>query len=248
VGANGKSVFLKILREIVGPENTSSVQISQFANKFQRAHLQGKLLNLITELPEGGQIPDAVLKAIVSGETITCENKGLPPFEMTPFCTIVAATNHLPHTRDFSEALFRRAIIIRFNRVFAESEQDRFLAERLKGELPGIFYRAVKSLEDLFRDNGFVEPQESKDLKAEWRVDVDQCEQFVADCCLLAPSSVIESGRLYTKYCEWAVSNGVHQRLTQRGLSARLKRRGVVLSRGAGGVRLLKGIEYVGSE
>lgn len=246
-GANGKSVFLKILREIVGPENTASVQMSQLDNRFQRAHLQGKLLNLITELPEGGQIPDAILKALVSGETITCENKGLPPFEMTPFCTIVAATNHLPHTRDFSEALSRRAIVIRFNRVFAESEQDRFLAERLKAELPGIFYRAVKSLEDLFRDNGFVEPQESKQLKDEWRIDTDQSAQFVADCCQITTGS-IESGRLYGYYRGWADSNGVKQLLTQRGLTARLKRMGVVLSRGASGIRLLHGIVYTGPE
>lgn len=246
-GANGKSVFLKIMREIIGPANTASVQFSQFDNRFQRAHLQGKLLNLITELPEGGQIPDAILKAIVSGETITCENKGLPPFELTPFCTIIAATNHLPHTRDFSEALFRRAIIIRFNRVFSEAEQDRFLFERIKDELPGIFFRAVKSLEDLFRDNGFVEPRESKEIKNEWRIDTDQSAQFVADCCQITTGS-IESGRLYQYYKAWADGNGVKQLLTQRGLTARLKRMGVVLSRGAAGIRLLHGIVYTGPE
>ena len=247
-GANGKSVFLKILREIIGPANTSSVQMAQFDNKFQRAHLQGKLLNLITELPEGGQIPDAVLKAIVSGETITCENKGLPPFELTPFCTIVAATNHLPHTRDFSEALFRRAIIIRFNRVFSEAEQDRFLFERIKDELPGIFFRAVKSLEDLFRYNGFVEPQESKKLKNEWRTETDQAAQFFEECCVRASGKVIESARLYELYTEWARAAGIHKFLNRKNFTTRLLRLGGIgTGKGFKGVRLLTGIEFFGT-
>ncbi|MDA3895501.1 MAG: phage/plasmid primase, P4 family, partial [Desulfobacteraceae bacterium] len=137
-GANGKSVLLAVIQALLGFENTVAVQPGQLDNKFQRAHLSGKLANIISELPEGGQLPDAQQKAITSGELITAEHKFKTPFDFIVFCTLIFATNHMPHTRDFSDALFRRAIVITFNRVFQEYEQDKHLAKKLKSELPGI--------------------------------------------------------------------------------------------------------------
>jgi putative DNA primase/helicase len=81
---------------------------------------------------------DAEIKAITSGELITAEHKNKPPFDFSPFATCWFGTNHMPHTRDFSDALFRRALILTFNRVFAEHERDPKLKEKLIAELEGI--------------------------------------------------------------------------------------------------------------
>lgn len=149
-GANGKSVLLTVIQALLGFDNTAAVQPGQLDNKFQRAHLDGKLANIISELPEGGQIPDAQLKSITSGELITAEHKFKSPFDFEPFCTLVFASNHMPHTRDFSDALFRRAVVIPFNRVFQEHEQDNHLAKKLKTELPGILNMALFAMANVF--------------------------------------------------------------------------------------------------
>jgi len=130
-GANGKSVLLSVIAALVGRRNVAAVQPSQFGSKFQRAHLYMKLANIVTELPEGQLIADAELKAITSGELTTVEEKGKDPFDMAAFATCWFGTNHMPHTRDFSDALFRRAVIIRFNRTFAPHEQDHLLKDKL---------------------------------------------------------------------------------------------------------------------
>jgi putative DNA primase/helicase len=136
---------------IAGPENVAAVQPSQFDNKFQRAHLHNKLLNLVTEISEGHQINDAEIKAITSGELTTAEHKNKPPFDFKPFCKCWFGTNHMPHTRDFSAALFRRALIIEYNRVFSEGEQDRQLIDKLQAETSGILNMALKLLPEQFR-------------------------------------------------------------------------------------------------
>ena len=46
---------------LVGPDHVAAVQPSQFENRFQRAHLQGKLVNLVSEIAEGHEIADAQL-------------------------------------------------------------------------------------------------------------------------------------------------------------------------------------------
>ncbi|MEI4196442.1 phage/plasmid primase, P4 family, partial [Roseovarius sp. E0-M6] len=142
-GANGKSVLLSVLEALCGSENVSGVQPSNFDRTFQRAHLHMKLANIVTELKQGEVIADAELKAITSGEPSTVEQKFKDPFLMRPFATCWFGTNHMPHTRDFSEALFRRAVIITFNKVFSDDEKDPILKEALVEELPGILNMAL---------------------------------------------------------------------------------------------------------
>ena len=55
VGANGKSVVLNILIAMLGQRQVSGVRPTQLDNKFQVAHLHGKLANVVTELPEGAE-------------------------------------------------------------------------------------------------------------------------------------------------------------------------------------------------
>jgi putative DNA primase/helicase len=143
IGSNGKSVLLHVVQVLLGAQNTCAVQPSQFDNRFQRAHLHGKLANIITEIAEGSVLPDAQLKAIVSGEKTTAEHKHKPPFDFHPFCTCWFGANHMPATTDFSEALFRRAIILSFNRKFEGSERDVHLKEKLEPELSGILNMAL---------------------------------------------------------------------------------------------------------
>jgi P4 family phage/plasmid primase-like protien len=97
-GANGKSVLLHIVEQLVGTSHVSAVQPSQFDNRFQRAHLFGKLVNIVTEIAEGAEIADAALKAIVSGERTTAEHKHKNPFDFHPFSTCWFGT-HIPRVK-----------------------------------------------------------------------------------------------------------------------------------------------------
>ncbi len=224
-GANGKSVILSILEALLGSENTVGVQPSQFDNRFQRAHLQHKLANIVTEIKQGEVIADAELKAIVSGEPSTVENKHKDPFTLRPYATCWFATNHMPHTRDFSEALFRRALILKFDRVFTDDEKDTSLTGTLKNELPGILNYALGAYANAVM-NGFTKPESSEVAKQEWRLEADQVQQFTEDCCKKSPDEELQSSMLYSAYKWWADANGIHRTLTQKSFRDRLTRLG----------------------
>lgn len=177
-GANGKTVLLHVLMELLGRSNVAAVQPCQFDNRFQRAHLHGKLANIVTEIAEGAELADAALKAIVSGELTTAEHKHKPPFDFTPFATCWFGTNHMPHSRDFSDALFRRAIVLTFNNKFEGDRCDEGLKGKLVAELPGILNLALEGLADVYR-NGFIEPSSCLAAKAEWRLQCDQVGRFI---------------------------------------------------------------------
>ncbi len=237
-GSNGKSVLLEVLKQLLGNKNVAAVQPSEFDNHFQRAHLQGKLANIVSEIKEGKSIDDNALKSITSGETTTVEHKHKDPFEIEPYSTCWFGTNHMPQTSDFSNGLIRRAIIIPFNRQFEVHEQDKHLKDKLCTELPGILNLAINGLKKLFVDNQFISLPEVESAKDQWRNENDQAAQFIEDCCKIDSRENLPSKDLFEAYLEWASKNYVQKTISQNQLSNRLKRHKVNTEK-IKGVRLL---------
>jgi len=226
-GANGKSVLLGVLEKLCGSENVAGVQPSNFNCKFQRAHLQEKLANIVAELKQGEVIADAELKAITSGEPATVEHKFKNPFVMRPFATCWFGTNHMPHTRDFSEALFRRAMILQFNRTFARNEQNPRLKDELLKELPGILNLALnayaRALDPVIR---LSQPASSEQAKQEWRLEANQIAQFVEDECDVDGEAEVQMKPLFDRYKSWAEEKGIVRTVSLKSMRDRLTQLG----------------------
>lgn len=241
-GANGKSVLLRVLAELIGRQFACAVQPSQFENRFQRAHLQGKLVNIITEIAVGAEIADAQLKSLVSGEMTTAEHKHHDPFDFIPHAKHWFGTNHLPHTRDFSDALFRRAILLQFNNKFEGEDCDVNLANSLITELPGILNLALDGLKRLTINNAFTVCSSATQITNQWRLDADQVSQFVEDKCTVSATSCATSSVLFLSYKQWASSVGVRYALSRNSFTTRLVELGYSLGRGTGGTRMINGL------
>jgi putative DNA primase/helicase len=221
-GANGKSVLLSVVTELLGRANVAAVQPCQFDNRFQRAHLFGKLANIVVEIAEGAEIADAALKSIVSGELTTAEHKHKPPFDFTPFATCWFGTNHMPHTRDFSDAMFRRAFVIPFNRKFEGESCDEHLKEKLVAERSGILNLALGGLAEVLTQ-GFAEPESCIRAKHDWRLQCDQVARFVEDCCEARPGTYTTSQVVFDRYRTWALAEGITRMLGKNAVSTRLR-------------------------
>lgn len=245
-GANGKSVILATLEALLGKENVAGVQPANFDNRFQRGHLDQKLANIVTELKQGETIADAELKAITSGEAATVEHKNKDPFVMRPFATCWFGTNHMPHTRDYSEAFFRRAIVIPFNRVFQPYEQDPALKEKLARELPGILNYVLWGYAQVVKRGGFTIPASSVEAQRAWRMEADQVAQFVEDRCVVQADGRLDIAFLYESYKGWAQAMGIRQTLGQRHFCDRLEQMGHARIKGTGGVRMIGGLTMKG--
>ncbi len=241
-GANGKSVIMKIIEILIGKSNVCAVQLKQLDNRFQRAHLDGKLANLVTEIEEGGQIPDAQIKAIVSGEMTTAEYKNKPPFDFHPIVTCWFATNHLPHIRDFSEGTFRRAIILELNNRFDNERCDPYLMEKLAQECPGILNMALRALGEALNSGSLTVCNSSELAKLRWRLEADQVLQFVEDKCVRIPGFRTEVSVLFFAYKLWATNSGIKHTLSNINFGKRLEQLGFKQIKGTNGVRQRMGI------
>ena len=240
-GANGKSVLLAIIEALCGSSNVAGVQPSKFESSFQRAHLHNKLANIVTELSEGEKLADAELKSITSGEPVTVEHKYQHPFNMRPYSTCWFGTNHMPPTSDFSEALFRRAVIVTFNRTFQPHEQNPNLKDDLENELSGILNLALAAYAGALK-NGFTIPASSQQARDEWKLETNQVAQFVIDECDEKPEATENFSKLYTCYQGWVHRNHLTKTLPAKTFSMRIQRLGFINGK-SGTNRKFKGLQ-----
>jgi putative DNA primase/helicase len=209
-GGNGKSLILSIVTALIGKANISYAQIENLDKAFVRAELQGKLINISAEMSASATQSDSYLKAITSGDVIQAERKFKDSFSFKPYCRIIGATNTLPRLLDHSDGFMRRAVIMRFNRQFIETEKDVNREARLMSELPGILNWALVGLRNLTDRGGYVKPSSSTAELKEYRVNSDPIRLFAEDHLVPTTSKALWVGGdpLYQRYREWSTENG----------------------------------------
>ncbi|WP_437558792.1 DNA primase family protein [Acidithiobacillus sulfuriphilus] len=250
-GSNGKSVVLRLLSDMLG-EYVSGVNPAEFDNRFQRGSIDGKLANIVTELPEGTTLPDGAIKAIISGEACTVERKFKDPFVMTPIAKIWIGSNHMPGTRDFSPALFRRFTILKFPNKFVDTEaelgpgvmlKDIRLAEKLRAEIPGILNVLLRALGNAFDRGYLTSPPSSIDAVDQWKRDSDQVLTFLEEEIIREPGAKITSAEIYSLYQSWAQSAGIQRPVNRKNFTTRVEALGwATAGKSTGGTRCLWGV------
>ncbi|MES2192173.1 MAG: phage/plasmid primase, P4 family [Pseudomonadota bacterium] len=232
-GGNGKSVLLSVLEALVGTKNVGHAQMERFESGAVRAELEGKLLNISSEMSATATISDGYLKKITGGDPIEAERKFKQPHTFKPTVKLIAATNNLPRLLDNSEGFARRAVILSFNRKFTQLEMDPTLSNKLMNELPGIAVWAIQGLKNLRENQKFDIPASAMEALKQYREDSDPVATFIKDC--LQPSK--EKGyppiAVYGGYCEWVKERGFHA-LSIVGFGRRLADYGFERHRSAG--------------
>lgn len=232
-GGNGKSVLLTVLQELVGVANVGHAQIERFDSASVRAELEGKLLNISSEMSATATISDGYLKAITGGDSIEAERKYKQPHTFKPYVRLIAATNNLPRLLDNSDGFSRRAVILTFNRKFSEQEKDPGLEQTLLKELPGIAVWAIEGLKGLRSAGKFELPASSAIELARYRTESDPVALFAEECLTVSTGRGFSPTYAYDKYQEWSKRSGF-QPLNKINFGRRLAALGFEKTRSGG--------------
>ena len=195
-GANGKSVMLDTLKNVVGRENCSSVALESFEGRFDLSMTIGKLVNICAEVGDVAKLPEGKPKAFVAGDTMTFDRKHRDPLQVNPTARLVFATNKLPQFADRSEGIWRRFVPLPCEATVAPQDQNRALAKELCEELPGILNWALRGLKTLRARGRFAVPEASRSLLAEHRQASNPELLFFAEECEAQEGAEIICGDL----------------------------------------------------
>ena len=236
-GSNGKSVFVKTVSALLGDYarqasfDTFLIRSSQ-ALTNDIASLRGSRFVAAVEAEQGRPLAESIVKALTGGDTVTVRFLFEEDFEFQPECKVWLATNHRPVIQGTDHAIWRRLRLIPFNVTIPDDEQDKYLYEKLCGELPGILNWAVSGCLEWQRD-GLSAPTEVQAATAVYRDEQDIIGQFINDRCVIDEAERCSFRKLYGSYSEWAALNN-EKPITSRTFGDRLTERGLDAYRGKG--------------
>lgn len=164
-GNNGKSVYLKILCELLGVEKWTAISIQELPN-FGASVLPGKTLAVMSEVSKenSSNLMTTELKQLITGENMWCNVKYHDPKSIKPCAKVLILTNHKIGTNgDDSDGALRRLFILPFEYHVPDEDVDLELIEKLRGELSGILNIAIRGYRRLVRNEFVYSAQEESD-------------------------------------------------------------------------------------
>lgn len=227
--SNGKSTFLNWLRQILGTENVSSLDISTLGQRFQAGRVVGKLANLGDDIPDGFLKGDelSIFKKLVTGDAIYTDVKNGDGYEFRPTASMVFSMNSVPRLSDTTDGIFRRLAFIPLRRRFAPGTPgfDPDIAAKLSK--PDVLKRGAAlgllGLAELIEAGSLaVIPDMAAEVE-EVKQDNDSVTRWLFEECVeVADVDGRPTSKVFNEYYEWCKGAGERNPCSLRTFSSRM--------------------------
>lgn len=211
----GKSLLQEVIRQLLGPENCSAVNMADLEDQFQRVALHRKMANICGET-SANFFASENFKRLTGGDPIQAAYKGVDTFSFNTQAKLIFAANEFPRVRDQSDAFYERMLAVHFPRQFKLGEawaDPHRLARIVPGELPGIFHLAVARLYRLRRRGAFAQCPSSQAFLNQYRMENDHISRFLQERCVFqhGDGTTPEGAKaaVYASYKKWCEDNGI---------------------------------------
>jgi len=235
-GKNGKSVFLNILKAVLGGyATTASFEVFAATRSEQHptalAALVGKRLVTASEVEEGQAFAEARIKQMTGGDPITARFMRQDFFTYQPRFTPLIAANNKPALRNVDDAIRRRVKMLPFTNQPANPDIE--LESKLRRELPGILRWAVNGFLAWQRE-GLAPPAVVESCTSDYFESEDVLGQWIETCCSTGSEHEASAAALYASWRGFREARG-EKPGTQKTFSARLASRGLTKKKRATG-------------
>lgn len=250
-GGNGKSVMADIMSGMIPMQYVSHISPFQFSEPVYIAQMNGKLLNVATELEKGQRLPGAAFKQVIDSSTLLGKPLYQQPFEFPSTAAHVFSSNYPIYTTDGSSGMKRRWLMLWFGNTVTDAEKiPEFGKMIVKEEGPQLFNWAIEGVKRLYKNKAFTKTDNHFSLAAEMFMDTDPLSNFLEDEDVLILDKNINSklkalrSGVYAKYKDWHKNTGQNPRgaLTKTRFNAKMEEKGFNLVK-TGGKLHWQGIE-----
>jgi putative DNA primase/helicase len=249
-GQNGKGVFIHTLAGIFGEFHTAAPMEMFLFSKHDRhptelAGLRGARLVTCTEVEQGRRWDEAKIKALTGSDTISARFMRQDFFNFVPTFKLVISGNHKPSLSHVDKAISRRFHLIPFTVTIPDDERDDKLAEKLKGEWPGILQWAIDGAVE-WALIGLAPPEAVLEATQEYLSAQDSISLWIEEHCTEGANEQETIAKLWTSWRTWCdqtndyagKKSGFVEALLTRGY--RRTTIGKAGAKGLSGIRLLR--------
>lgn len=214
-GANGKTTFIETIAALMGDlgHKARAAALMEMKPNHDRipneiAALAGKRFVVASELAEGGRFSEGLVKDLTGRDAIRARFLYEEEFTFRPSFALWLYGNHKPVIVGTDDGIWRRVHLIPFTVQIPPAERDQALPAKLRAELPGILAWAMRGWRD-YQANGLGAPETVTAATADYRAESDILGHFLAERCVVGPTTSARAGELYAEYAQWAEAGGV---------------------------------------
>ena len=205
-GANGKSVFTGLLTALHGAKSVSNVPLSaMLEDRFALSDLEGKSVNIDTELTSTTIRDASILKKITGRQPIRIQRKKEKAYDTLIHAKLFFSANQVPVAYDESDAFFRRNVILGFPNKFEGNKEDPDLIKKLttEEELSGIFNVLIVTLKRLLNQNRiYINEKTIEQRRERYSIVADPVKAFLEEAVAedSVESDTVVKDKLYQAY------------------------------------------------
>ncbi len=211
-GGNGKTTFVRILENVLGKSNISTVSLFEFqTNRFAGSDLFGKFANISVEVDHRDLNRTGLLKRLTGGDLIRAEKKYQHAFNFRNHAKLLFLVNELPRTPDKTPAFYRRLHLVEFPFVFEGSDEDRLLLSRIpQEEYEGLVAKCVDVLREMMK-RGFAFTHESKSsqMAETYEELTNPLDTFLNEHCESNPDGLIPKCEFRQRFAQYLKHKGL---------------------------------------
>ncbi len=209
-GLNGKSTFLGVLREMLGPENVSAIKLQAMdTNRFATSEMVDKLANIVADLPAQAIRDTGNFRMATGGDNLPAERKYGRPFHFVNDAKLIFSMNAFPKVDNKeSYAFWRRWVLMEWSVRIPDPDPE--LPAKLRKELDGVFMWALEGLRKLRAHHGFPKTDNVDRAMETWRQRSDTVYWFSTEAvCEDAKAEPVSKDAFYEAYVAFCESKGV---------------------------------------
>lgn len=226
-GANGKSVFLEVLRAIGGKYSHNLPSEALMTSKHEQhstvfVSLHGKRVAISSEIESSAHWAESKIKSLTGDATISGRKLYQEQFTFTITHKHIIAGNSKPRLKGDDFAMVRRMVLVPFAQKFEGLQRDDYLPEKLKAEYPGILHWFIQGARK-WSESGLLIPSTVKDSTSEYMAQHNDIQLWIEECCNTGDGLQVGSTVAYQSYAAFKSRNGEHAE-SGKAFSARLEK------------------------
>ena len=212
-GSNGKSVFLDVLKRLLGDYGANAQVETLLERKHTSsngasedlARLKGVRFVTTGENSQGSKLNEGLIKQMTGGEKITARHLYAEYFEFYPKFKIWLATNHKPIIRGNDTGIWRRIISIPFNYKVPKEKRNKSLIFELEEEMGAILHWAIDGCLK-WQKEGLELPNAVNKSNEEYQEEMDIITTFLKEYTIEEKGSKVLASKLYKEFDTWATT------------------------------------------
>lgn len=240
-GANGKSVLLDVMTQILGDYAQAAppgflMEKGKFSeHSTELTELHGRRIVVCSELKPNDKFDESRVKLLTGGDRIMARRMRQDFFSFTPTHKLWLLGNHRPEVGTGGHAFWRRIRLIPFERVVPASRKIDNLAKQLvDSEGPGILHWLIEGAQlYLATRDPLAGPASVRMATQAYATTEDHIGRFLTECCSNATTSrlgdkapgdlKVEQGLLYSAYSSWCSTGEGIRPATARAFATRVR-------------------------